>query len=180
VVLQGTSFALASRWIAAPKPARDDGALEREGERRPLSFAAAVTPLAELDDLRVRFGAGPGAMEALRGVSLHVMPGAVLCPLDESGSGKRVPLRALLRHPAHPYTRDLLTSTACQAGVRQAGVEIAAIPGAPPDMQRPPPGCAFAPRCFWAAACTVAVPGERAVAPGRTARCIRMGKLVMA
>ncbi len=320
-----------------------------------------MTPLAELDDLRVRFGAGAAAVEAVRGVSLHVMPGEVLCLLGESGAGKSVSLRALLRllppqarieggvrvggqdvmrlsgkalrslrggaaamvfqepmtaldpvytvgqqiieavmqylggtqtaaralevlelvrvpgatrrldayphelsgglrqrvviamalasrpkllladepttaldatvqiqilvllralqrelgmgmvivthdlgvaaevadrvavmyagqvveqgavrdvlrHPAHPYTQGLLAST-----VREVGAEIAAIPGAPPDMRRPPPGCAFAPRCPWAvAACTAAVPREREVAPGRTARCIRVGELVMA
>ena len=86
------------------------------------------------------------------------------------------PVRDVLRRPVHPYTQGLLAST-----VREAGAEIAAIPGAPPDMRRPPPGCAFAPRCPWTvAACTAAVPLERVVAPGRTARCIRVGELVMA
>lgn len=322
-----------------------------------------MTPLAELEDLRVRFGTGPDAIEAVRGVSLHVMPGEVLCLLGESGSGKSVSLRALmrllppqarieggvrvegrdvtalsgkelralrggaaamvfqepmtaldpvytvgqqimeavlrhlggtraaareralevlslvrvpdaarrldayphqlsgglrqrvviamalacrprllladepttaldatvqiqilvllrglqrelgmgmvivthdlgvaaeaadrvavmyagqiveqgpvrdvLRHPAHPYTQGLLASV-----VRQRGGEILAIPGAPPDLRRPPPGCAFAPRCPRAVeACTDAVPAERAVSPGRSARCIRVGELVAA
>ena len=64
---------------------------------RPLTPDAGVTPLAELDGLRVRFGAGTAAVEAVRGVSLSVMPGEVLCLLGESGSGKSVSLRALLR-----------------------------------------------------------------------------------
>ena len=316
-----------------------------------------TTPLAELDDLRVRFGAGSDAVEAVRGVSLHVMPGEVLCLLGESGSGKSVSMRALmrllppqaridggvrvegrdvkalsgkalrdlrggaaamvfqepmtaldpvytvgqqiaesvlrhlggarsaararalevlelvrvpdaprrldayphelsgglrqrvviamalacrprllladepttaldatvqiqilvllralqrelgmgmvivthdlgvaaevadrvavmyagqiveqgavrdvLRRPSHPYTRGLLASV-----VRRGGVDIQAIPGAPPDLRRPPPGCAFAPRCPASIQpCTAAIPAERAVSPGRTARCIRV------
>ncbi len=67
---------------------------------RPLRRGArgmTTHPLAELDDLRVRFGAGPDAMEAVRGVSLSVNPGEVLCLLGESGSGKSVSMRALMR-----------------------------------------------------------------------------------
>ncbi len=329
----------------------------------PPAAARPATPLAELDDLRVRFGAGPEAMEAVRGVSLSVMPGEVLCLLGESGSGKSVSMRALmrllppqarisggvrvegrevttlsgkalrglrggtvamvfqepmtaldpvytvgqqiiesvrqhrggtraaartralevlelvrvpdaarrldayphelsgglrqrvviamalscrprllladepttaldatvqiqilvllrslqrelgmgmvlvthdlgvaaevadrvavmyagqiveqgpvrevLRHPAHPYTQGLLASV-----VRADGAETPGIPGAPPDLRRPPPGCAFAPRCPAAIqACTAAIPAEQALAPGRMARCIRVGELAAA
>ena len=83
-------------------------------------------------------------------------------------------VREVLRSPVHPYTRGLMASQ-----VRQGGVEIAAIPGAPPDMRRPPPGCAFAPRCAHVVeACTAAIPAEREVAAGRMARCIRAHELV--
>ncbi len=86
------------------------------------------------------------------------------------------PVRDVLRRPAHPYTQGLLASV-----VREGGAEIQAIPGAPPDMRRPPPGCVFAPRCPQAIeACTAAIPAERALAAGRTARCIRVGELVAA
>ena len=81
-------------------------------------------------------------------------------------------VRDVLRHPSHPYTQGLLASV-----VREGGADIQAIPGAPPDLRRPPPGCAFAPRCPAAIQpCTAAIPAERAVAPGRTARCIRVGE----
>ncbi len=86
------------------------------------------------------------------------------------------PVRDVLRHPAHPYTQGLLSSV-----IREGGAEIPAIPGAPPDLRRPPPGCAFAPRCPRAIeACVRGVPEERAIAPGRTARCIRVGERLAA
>jgi peptide/nickel transport system ATP-binding protein len=48
--------------------------------------------------------------------------------------------------PTHPYTRGLLTS------LPDANVErLIPIPGAPPNMLRPPSGCAFRIRCSYAA-----------------------------
>ena len=56
------------------------------------------------------------------------------------------------REPAHPYTRGLLNSFPSLHGARR---ELAGIPGSPPDLQSPPPGCSFLPRCsFGTAACT--------------------------
>jgi peptide/nickel transport system ATP-binding protein len=79
------------------------------------------------------------------------------------------PVRDVLRHPAHPYTQGLLASV-----IREGGADIQAIPGAPPDLRRPPPGCAFAPRCAGVIdACLAAIPDETALAPGRSTRCIR-------
>ena len=87
------------------------------------------------------------------------------------------PVREILRHPAHPYTRGLLASV-LRTGDPAKGGEIASIPGAPPDMRLPPPGCAFAPRCPVAIErCTTVMPPEEAVGPGRSARCIRVHEL---
>ncbi len=49
---------------------------------------------------------------------------------------------------AHPYTRGLLGSFPRLHGPR---VQLAGIPGSPPDLRTPPPGCPFAPRCAFAA-----------------------------
>lgn len=50
---------------------------------------------------------------------------------------------SLYDEPAHPYTQGLLG-----ASVRLGSHRVAtAIPGAPPDLSRPPSGCAFHPRC---------------------------------
>ena len=86
------------------------------------------------------------------------------------------PVRDVLRAPAHPYTRGLLAST-----VREGGMDIEAVAGAPPDLRRPLPGCAFAPRCpQMRDACTREHPGADPFAPGRMARCIRLGELMAA
>jgi peptide/nickel transport system ATP-binding protein len=53
--------------------------------------------------------------------------------------------------PAHPYTRGLLSSFPSLHGPRR---ELAGIPGSPPDLRNPPPGCPFLPRCgYGTAAC---------------------------
>jgi len=46
--------------------------------------------------------------------------------------------------PAHPYTKGLLNSFPSLRGPRR---ELAGIPGSPPDLRNPPPGCPFLPRC---------------------------------
>ncbi len=89
---------------------------------------------------------------------------------------ERGPVRDVLRDPAHPYTRGLLASV-----VRADGADTPGIPGSPPDLRRPPSGCAFAPRCPAAISkCTAAVPAERALGLGQTSRCIRVGELLAA
>jgi len=44
----------------------------------------------------------------------------------------------------HPYTRGLLRSFPSLRGPRRT---LTGIPGTPPDMRNPPPGCPFHPRC---------------------------------
>ncbi len=51
---------------------------------------------------------------------------------------------AIQHGPAHPYTKGLLNSFPSLRGARR---ELAGIPGSPPDLRSPPPGCPFLPRC---------------------------------
>jgi peptide/nickel transport system ATP-binding protein len=51
----------------------------------------------------------------------------------------------LFEAPAHPYTRGLMHSIPTGDGRR-----LTPIPGAPPNMLRPPSGCAFRARCSFA------------------------------
>ena len=60
--------------------------------------------------------------------------------LMESG-----PTESLLAQPGHPYTVGLLDSRPTLDS--PLDVPLAAIPGAPPDLSRLPPGCPFEPRC---------------------------------
>jgi peptide/nickel transport system ATP-binding protein len=52
------------------------------------------------------------------------------------------PVRDVFARPRHPYTQDLLRST-----ISLTTQELHSIPGAPPDLVRPPSGCRFHPRC---------------------------------
>ena len=61
----------------------------------PATNGAAA--LAEVSDLNVRFVTREATVHAVNGVSFRVQPGEVLCILGESGSGKTVTLRALMR-----------------------------------------------------------------------------------
>lgn len=54
------------------------------------------------------------------------------------------PARELFDNPLHPYTQGLMTSFPSITGEKR---KLTGIPGAPPDMVRPPSGCRFHPRC---------------------------------
>jgi oligopeptide/dipeptide ABC transporter ATP-binding protein len=52
-----------------------------------------------------------------------------------------------IHHEAsHPYTKGLLNSFPSLRGPRR---ELAGIPGSPPDLHHPAPGCPFLPRCAY-------------------------------
>ena len=51
----------------------------------------------------------------------------------------------IFSRPQHPYTQALLRATPSLDG--DPNHDLPVIPGWPPDMQRLPAGCAFAPRC---------------------------------
>jgi peptide/nickel transport system ATP-binding protein len=58
------------------------------------------SPLVSVRALQVRFGRGTSAVPAVNGVSFDVAPGEVLGLIGESGSGKSVTMRSLMRlHP---------------------------------------------------------------------------------
>jgi oligopeptide/dipeptide ABC transporter ATP-binding protein len=78
------------------------------------------------------------------------------------------PVRAIFRHPQHPYTRGLLASIPGGA----PGQRLRAIDGSVPTLGALPPGCAFNPRCpdrF--EPCTSAPPPDYAVGPEHAAKC---------
>lgn len=59
------------------------------------------------------------------------------------------PTDDIIFNPLHPYTRGLIESVASlEPEVRKRGVKY--IPGQPPQLINPPPGCRFADRCPFA------------------------------
>jgi len=61
---------------------------------------------------------------------------------------ERAPAARLFAAPQHPYTWGLLTSTPRLDAPR--GAALVPIPGRPPSLVHPPPGCRFHPRCAYA------------------------------
>ncbi len=57
----------------------------------------ACRPLVEVRDLTVAFVSREATARAVNGVTFELMPGEVLCVIGESGSGKSVTMRALMR-----------------------------------------------------------------------------------
>ncbi|WP_406049191.1 ABC transporter ATP-binding protein [Streptomyces virginiae] len=82
------------------------------------------------------------------------------------------PVDDLFADPAHPYTRGLLDSLPRLDTADD--VPLPFIPGSPPSLLAPAPGCAFAPRCPVAAARCVDVrpePEAYGDGPARTVAC---------
>ena len=77
--------------------------------------------LAEVHGLAVRFVTREATVHAVNGVSFQVQPGEVLCILGESGSGKSVTLRALMRLLPPRLTR-------IDGEVRIEGRDVLAMP----------------------------------------------------
>ena len=78
----------------------------------------------------------------------------------------------LFREPRHPYTRALQRSI---PALQPKGGELYTLPGLPPDLSKPLPGCAFAERCEFAApACrTGSAPALATCAPSHAHACLR-------
>jgi len=80
--------------------------------------------------------------------------------------------RTLFYSPKHPYTRALQRSI---PSLQPKGAELYTITGMPPDVSKPIPGCAFAPRCEHATdRCTATTPALAAVTPTHAQACLRV------
>ena len=78
------------------------------------------------------------------------------------------PVQSLLEEPLHPYTRMLVESL---PSLERKGV-FRGIPGLPPSLLEPPPGCPFHPRCPQVMdRCADRVPELEVVAAERRAAC---------
>ena len=79
------------------------------------------------------------------------------------------PVNRVFTSPRHPYTQKLLSSF---PNIRADRRTLDVIPGQPPDLRDPPPGCRFAPRCpFVMDVCREVVPPEVRFADGVRVAC---------
>jgi peptide/nickel transport system ATP-binding protein len=81
---------------------------------------------------------------------------------------ERGPATQVLGQPRHPYTKGLLDSI---PGEAPPGSDLAQIPGAMPSLMALPPGCAFRPRCRYAAADCGTMPALATSGGAHDVRC---------
>ncbi|MBI2752795.1 MAG: ABC transporter ATP-binding protein [Betaproteobacteria bacterium] len=80
--------------------------------------------------------------------------------------------QAVFHEPKHPYTRALQLS---RPALQRKGAELYTIPGLPPDLSKQLPGCAFAPRCEFAAEdCTQSDVRLESIAGDHASACVRV------
>jgi peptide/nickel transport system ATP-binding protein len=91
---------------------------------------------------------------------ITVMYGGTLAEVGEAN--------AIFDNPLHPYTQGLLSSI---PNIKLDQPELKTMPGSPPDLVDPPPGCVFHPRCpFIKDICKVQKP-EAFTRNGRLVSC---------
>ncbi len=84
------------------------------------------------------------------------------------------PLDKVFLEPKHPYTQALLRSIPRLRGSKE---KLEWIPGTPPDLRNPPPGCRFHPRCKFAMdICRKELPPEVYLEPDHRVLCWLYGK----
>jgi len=83
------------------------------------------------------------------------------------------PTGRLYAQPLHPYTRALQKSI---PALQSKGAELCTIPGMPPDLSKPIPGCPFAPRCEFARDICGQPVVLKETSPGHATACVRVQK----
>ncbi|HQZ35400.1 MAG TPA: ABC transporter ATP-binding protein [Ilumatobacteraceae bacterium] len=87
---------------------------------------------------------------------------------------ERAGVDELFTHPTHPYSEGLLNSLP-----RVGQSRLQPIPGRPPNMLKPPDGCAFSARCEYAkAVCLTGVPELAPIGTSMSA-CVRAAELTL-
>jgi len=85
---------------------------------------------------------------------------------------EKAPTEVVFQDPRHPYTRMLIGSLP-KVGVRYQEERLRGIPGSPPQLLNPPPGCRFRDRCPVAFGRCTEVPPFLEISPGHSVACWR-------
>jgi len=121
----------------------------------------------QIEDLKERFGFS--ILFITHDLSLLVEFSDRIAIMYAGRIAELAPARELFGRPEHPYTVGLMNSFPALTGPE---VELAGIPGAPPDLIAPPAGCRFHPRCPHAmTACARTEPLLREIGPAHQVAC---------
>jgi peptide/nickel transport system ATP-binding protein len=75
----------------------------------------------------------------------------------------------IFTNPLHPYTKQLIRSF---PNIHEKREMVSSIPGDPPNLLEPPPGCRFSPRCeIRSALCATEDPKLAEIEPGHFVSC---------
>jgi peptide/nickel transport system ATP-binding protein len=123
--------------------------------------------LQQIQDLQYQFGFS--ILFITHDLSLLVEFSTRIAIMYAGKIAELAPADRLFQNPTHPYTVGLMNSFPSISGPRR---KLQGIPGTPPDLVSPPPGCPFAPRCpHVMSACLRVYPVLRTVGPGQLAAC---------
>src|SRR5262249_33686974 len=79
-------------WPSRPDPARPEGHRGLPGRRVSPSASASSSPILEVRDLTVEYG----AIQAVKGISLKLSEGEIVTLIGANGAGKSTTLRAIM------------------------------------------------------------------------------------
>jgi len=123
--------------------------------------------LQQIDDLKERFGFS--IIFITHDLSLLVEFSTRIAIMYAGKIVETAPAADLFRDPKHPYTVGLMNSFPSVSGAKK---QLQGIPGSPPNLVAPPPGCRFAPRCpHVMAVCHTTEPALRTLTMAHRAAC---------
>jgi len=123
--------------------------------------------LQQIDDLKERFGFS--IIFITHDLSLLVEFSTRIAIMYAGKIAETAPAADLFRDPKHPYTVGLMNSFPSVSGAKK---QLQGIPGSPPNLVAPPPGCRFAPRCpHVMAVCHTVEPDLRTLTMAHRAAC---------
>ncbi|MGW3204522.1 ABC transporter ATP-binding protein [Streptomyces sp. NPDC001135] len=121
----------------------DPGLLIADEPTTALDVTVQAQILDLLKDLQQEFGTGIVFITHDLGVIADMADDIMV--MYAGGAVERGTVDEVLRAPRHPYTWGLLNSMPRLDS--DLGGQLSPIPGSPPSLLNPPPGCRFHPRC---------------------------------
>ena len=122
VLLTSPHLAVASGLAIVLAVLGFQSARRRSARRARPTAGPTMTPLLQIDDLRIWFGTRTGDVRAVDGVDLEIAPGEMLGLVGESGSGKSVTARAIMRLVPMPPGKHV------SGHIMFEGVDLTAVP----------------------------------------------------